>query len=125
MVRMPFILVSPSIEERGVEFDDLSSSLSLRYELAILAAGGIPIIAPATTTTTITTANSILPHNAFIKLSASSSLYFLLQRTQGYESGGGGAGAEFRERRAKKRTRRLLATITLFETSPRHAFFDF
>jgi putative glutamine amidotransferase len=49
MVRMPFILVSPSIEERGVEFDDLSSSLSLRYELAILAAGGIPIVAPATT----------------------------------------------------------------------------
>ena len=49
MVKMPFILVSPSIEERGVEFDDLSSSLSLRYELAILAAGGIPIVAPATT----------------------------------------------------------------------------
>ncbi len=46
---MPLILVSPSIEKRGVEFNDLSSSLSIRYELAILAAGGIPVIAPATT----------------------------------------------------------------------------
>ena len=46
---MPLILVSPSIEKRGVEFNDLSSSLSLRYELAILAAGGVPVVAPATT----------------------------------------------------------------------------
>src|SRR5271163_1934505 len=49
MARPPFILISPSIEKRGVEFNDLSSSLSIRYELAILAAGGIPVIAPATT----------------------------------------------------------------------------
>ena len=42
------ILVSPSIEKRGVEFHDLSASLSLRYEEALLAAGGIPLTAPAT-----------------------------------------------------------------------------
>lgn len=46
---MPLILVTPSIEKRGVEFNDLSSSLSLRYELAIFEAGGIPVVAPATT----------------------------------------------------------------------------
>jgi putative glutamine amidotransferase len=48
MAKMPLILVSPSIEKRGVEFNDLSSSLSIRYELAVLAAGGMPVIAPAT-----------------------------------------------------------------------------
>jgi len=42
------ILVSPSIEKSGVEFHDLSTSLSLRYEEAVLAAGGIPLVAPAT-----------------------------------------------------------------------------
>jgi putative glutamine amidotransferase len=46
---MPLILVSPSIEKRGVEFNDLSTSLSIRYELAVLEAGGIPVVAPATT----------------------------------------------------------------------------
>src|SRR5271168_828533 len=49
MAMLPLILVSPSIEKRGVEFNDLSSSLSIRYELAILAAGGIPVVAPAST----------------------------------------------------------------------------
>jgi len=49
MTRRPLILVSPSIEKRGVEFHDLSSSLSIRYEEAILKAGGIPLVAPATT----------------------------------------------------------------------------
>ncbi len=49
MASMPLILVTPSIEKRGVEFNDLSSSLSVRYELAILEAGGIPVIAPAST----------------------------------------------------------------------------
>jgi putative glutamine amidotransferase len=49
MAQLPLILVSPSIEKRGVEFNDLSSSLSLRYELAIFAAGGIPVVAPAST----------------------------------------------------------------------------
>lgn len=49
MGRSPLILISPSIEKRGVEFHDLSISLSLRYEQAILAAGGVPVIAPVTT----------------------------------------------------------------------------
>ncbi len=49
MARLPLILISPSIEKKGVEFNDVSISLSLRYEAAILAAGGIPVIAPATT----------------------------------------------------------------------------
>ena len=49
MKRPPLILITPSVELRGVEFSDLSVSLSLRYVQAILAAGGLPIIAPATT----------------------------------------------------------------------------
>jgi len=48
MKRPPLILISPSFELRGVEFSDLSVSLSLRYEQAVLAAGGLPIIGPAT-----------------------------------------------------------------------------
>jgi putative glutamine amidotransferase len=49
MGRPPLILVSPSIEKSGVEFHDLSTSLSLRYNAAILEAGGIPVSAPTTT----------------------------------------------------------------------------
>jgi putative glutamine amidotransferase len=49
MARRPLILVSPSIEKRGVEFHDLSASLSVKYDFAILQAGGIPVTAPATT----------------------------------------------------------------------------
>ena len=49
MVRPPLILISPSIEKQGVEFNDVSISLSMCYELAILSAGGIPVVAPATT----------------------------------------------------------------------------
>ncbi len=48
MKRPPLILISPSFELRGVEFNDLSVSLSLRYEQAVLAAGGLPMIGPAT-----------------------------------------------------------------------------
>jgi putative glutamine amidotransferase len=48
MGRAPLILISPGIEKRGFEFSDLSVSLSVRYEAAILAAGGIPLIAPVT-----------------------------------------------------------------------------
>ncbi len=48
MAKKPLILVSPSIEKRGVEFNDLSASLSLRYNEAILSAGGIPVTAPTT-----------------------------------------------------------------------------
>jgi putative glutamine amidotransferase len=36
------------MERRGVEFNDLSLSLSQRYEDAILNAGGIPLVCPAT-----------------------------------------------------------------------------
>ncbi len=49
MGRPPLILVSPSIEKHGVEFHDLSASLSVRYDTAVLAAGGLPLTAPATT----------------------------------------------------------------------------
>ena len=48
MAKLPLILVSPSIEKRGVEFHDLSVSLSVKYDFAITQAGGIPITAPAT-----------------------------------------------------------------------------
>jgi putative glutamine amidotransferase len=47
--QLPLILVTPSTERKGVEFYDTSSSLSYRYEHAILEAGGIPVIAPLTT----------------------------------------------------------------------------
>jgi putative glutamine amidotransferase len=47
MTKPPLILISPSVEKRGVEFNDLSLSLSMRYEDAILKAGGIPLILPA------------------------------------------------------------------------------
>ena len=49
MAKPPLILVSPSIEKRGVEFHDLSISLSVKYDFAILQSGGIPVTAPATT----------------------------------------------------------------------------
>ena len=49
MARKPLILVSPSIEKRGVEFHDLSASLSVKYDFAVLQAGGIPVTVPATT----------------------------------------------------------------------------
>jgi len=48
MGRHPLVLVTPSIEKQGVEFHDLSASLSLRYNDAILQAGGIPVTAPTT-----------------------------------------------------------------------------
>jgi len=49
MARSPLILISPGIEKRGFEFGDLSVSLSVRYENAVLAAGGLPLLAPVTT----------------------------------------------------------------------------
>jgi putative glutamine amidotransferase len=48
MVRPPLILVTPSIEKRGVEFHDLSASLSVKYDFAVTQAGGIPVAAPTT-----------------------------------------------------------------------------
>jgi putative glutamine amidotransferase len=49
MAGSPLIIVTPSIEKRGVEFHDLSASLSIKYENAILQAGGIPVTSPITT----------------------------------------------------------------------------
>ncbi len=46
MANPPLILVSPSIEKRGVEFHDLSVSLSVKYDYAVLQAGGIPVTTP-------------------------------------------------------------------------------
>jgi len=49
MAKPPLILVSPSIEKRGVEFHDLSASLSVKYDFAVTQSGGISVTAPATT----------------------------------------------------------------------------
>ena len=49
MASRPLILVSPSVEKRGVEFHDLSASLSVKYNFAVLHAGGIPLTVPTTT----------------------------------------------------------------------------
>ena len=49
MAKSPIILVSPSMEKRGVEFHDLSISLSQGYVDAVLDAGGIPLATPSTT----------------------------------------------------------------------------
>src|SRR5271170_6697672 len=46
MARLPLILITPSVEKRGVAFHDLSASLSIKYENAVLQAGGIPLTAP-------------------------------------------------------------------------------
>ena len=43
MARPPSILISPSIEAKGVEFHDRSISLSEAYSRAISNAGGIPL----------------------------------------------------------------------------------
>lgn len=53
MAKPPLILVTPSVEKRGIEFHDLSVSLSMKYESAVLQAGGIPVIAPITQSTTL------------------------------------------------------------------------
>lgn len=48
MAKPPLILVAPSIEKRGVEFNDLSVSLSVKYDFAVTQAGGIPVTVPTT-----------------------------------------------------------------------------
>ena len=53
MARLPLILITPSIEKSGVEFHDLSVSLSVKYENAVLESGGIPIIIPISTDSAI------------------------------------------------------------------------
>jgi len=42
----PLILISGSTEKRGVEFDDLSLSLSMNYARAVQAGGGLPWVVP-------------------------------------------------------------------------------
>lgn len=42
MRERPLILVSPSVETKGAEFEDMSLSLSLPYERALLEAGALP-----------------------------------------------------------------------------------
>jgi putative glutamine amidotransferase len=49
MTQPPLILVSSDIEAQGVEFRDLSLSLSLNYARALAAAGAVPVVLPATT----------------------------------------------------------------------------
>jgi putative glutamine amidotransferase len=49
MKQRPVILVAPGTERKGAEFADASISLSNRYTDAIIAAGGLPQILPATT----------------------------------------------------------------------------
>ena len=46
MTKRPLVLVSPSTQKCGVEFEDSSISLSNRYGAAIVAAGGIPVVFP-------------------------------------------------------------------------------
>jgi putative glutamine amidotransferase len=46
-MKPPLILISPSTQKRGVEFEDNSVSVSNQYSMAIAAAGGLPWIAPA------------------------------------------------------------------------------
>lgn len=48
MAKPPLILVAPSIEKRGVEFHDLSVSLSVKYDFSVMQAGGIPMTVPTT-----------------------------------------------------------------------------
>jgi len=46
MSKPPLILVSASIEKSGVEFGDLSVSLSVPYANAVMAVGGVPFTMP-------------------------------------------------------------------------------
>jgi putative glutamine amidotransferase len=48
MTKPPLILVAPDVQLKGAEFGDLSTSLSIRYERALIAAGMMPMTMPAT-----------------------------------------------------------------------------
>ncbi|MSR42993.1 MAG: gamma-glutamyl-gamma-aminobutyrate hydrolase family protein [Pedosphaera sp.] len=48
MKNTPLILITPSTQQRGVEFSDASLSLSNRYARAITTAGGLPWVLPVT-----------------------------------------------------------------------------
>ena len=49
MKHRPVILITPSTADKGAEFADASISLSNRYTDAVIAAGGLPHVFPATT----------------------------------------------------------------------------
>ncbi len=49
MTKPPLILVSPDIEAQGVEFQDLSISLSMNYQRTLMDVGTLPLVMPATT----------------------------------------------------------------------------
>jgi putative glutamine amidotransferase len=53
MKQRPVILVTPSTEHKGAEFADASISLSNRYTDAVIAAGGLPQVFPATTSKSV------------------------------------------------------------------------
>jgi putative glutamine amidotransferase len=53
MKRRPAILVTPSTDSKGTEFGDHSISLSNRYTDAVIAAGGLPQVFPATTSKSV------------------------------------------------------------------------
>jgi putative glutamine amidotransferase len=53
MKQRPIILVTPSTDDKGTEFGDRSISLSNRYTDAVIAAGGLPQVFPATTSKSI------------------------------------------------------------------------
>lgn len=49
MTKPPLILVLPDIETKGVEFADMSVSLSLNYQRALMDVGALPLVMPAAT----------------------------------------------------------------------------
>src|SRR5512144_595905 len=48
MTKRPMILVTAGVATCGEEFSDLSVSLSDRYQIALVEAGGLPLILPST-----------------------------------------------------------------------------
>src|SRR5947209_5134099 len=48
MTKPPLILISPNIESKGQEFADLSTSLSAKYQQALISAGAVPFTLSAT-----------------------------------------------------------------------------
>jgi putative glutamine amidotransferase len=53
MREAPTVLISPSVERRGQEFSDFSVSLSAAYQQALVDAGAVPVILPATGSRTV------------------------------------------------------------------------
>lgn len=49
MTKPPLILVTASTERKGVEFGDVSLSLSEMYQRAVMSCGGLPLVMPCTT----------------------------------------------------------------------------